>query len=800
MQEPVIVWAGRFSGIMGYSVAAQNYFKALLEMGADVVAFDTDLLQIVGPSRRSILEVKPQSKSCVDIRTTDPDRPLVVVYHERPDFSRRVRAFGLSRLIGYSVFETTSIPYDWRDPMLDMDEIWTASQFNRNSFAASGVPEFLIQVVPHCLDLDAYDPNTPKLEIPGLKETVILSVLSNYNRKDLGLLLRSYYRSFRASDPVSLLIKTTENTLRHFEDVSRDLLAPEFDPDDPSLPHVHYLSATLPQSRMIQLYNTCDIYASPERGKGWDLPSCEVMALGKAVVGIDWSGSTEFMTDDNSFLVQPSSRMEFVDPALVSAKQFYTAQMWPAVDDAAFADQLRKAYDYVDLRRKKGARARDYIRRNLTLELVGDRIMSRVGQFEKHHYRGHQPARVRMWKKPQIPATELEYSTWEQLERTQELSELVLANLQLDPRRSLRKQAAALKKVARHFRNNEKNYLPGASVVKRVKEYREAPKLSIPQKIVRAGAARNAAREFQQDTWALSNPPEGPSREQAGEWAKRRRKAWGRFGPFASPSEEASRLKSLRNRFQGQRIFVMGNGPSLKKIDLSKLAGEYTFGVNKIYMLFDQIDWRPTFYTCLDWEVTPDSAPEINALGDGMTFFFPERFRSMLRTGDDVYWYWSRGPGETLSTQFEPDITRGIPGRGTILVSALQLAFYLGFREIYLIGVDATYKIPKTVVQTGPDRFGNGVKLYLESTEDDDPNHFDPRYFGAGAKWHDPNVVEMKRMFTTMRKGVEVHGGHIYNATPGGALEVFERVDFDSLFDSKPRVVAPPASESVEVG
>ena len=72
--------------------------------------------------------------------------------------------------------------------------------------------------------------------------------------------------------------------------------------------------------------------------------------------------------------------------------------------------------------------------------------------------------------------------------------------------------------------------------------------------------------------------------------------------------------------------------------------------------------------------------------------------------------------------------------------------------------------------------------MTLESTADDDPNHFAPTYFGKGLKWHDPNVVDMRRMFRIMRKGVERHGGRLLNASVGGELEELERVDYDSLF------------------
>jgi hypothetical protein len=258
-------------------------------------------------------------------------------------------------------------------------------------------------------------------------------------------------------------------------------------------------------------------------------------------------------------------------------------------------------------------------------------------------------------------------------------------------------------------------------------------------------------------------------------WGEARRKLYGRWGPLPCNQHEVKRLQSLHNKYKGNRIFVMGNGPSLNQTPLEKLANEYTFGVNRIYLLFDRISWRPSFYTALDWRVTPDTAHDILTLRD-MTFFFPQRFWGMLRTGEDVYWYYSQ------SCSFSHDASKGVCGTGSITGTAIQLAYYMGFDPIYLIGVDTTYKVHQTVKQEGKDTFGTGVKLYLESTKDDDPNHFDPRYFGQGSKWHDPNVAAMIQGFQHCKEATESQGRKIYNATVGGQLEVFERVDIHSLF------------------
>ncbi len=264
-------------------------------------------------------------------------------------------------------------------------------------------------------------------------------------------------------------------------------------------------------------------------------------------------------------------------------------------------------------------------------------------------------------------------------------------------------------------------------------------------------------------------------REYNNAWGEERRKLYGRWGPLPCSAQEVRRLQSLHNKYQGQRIFIMGNGPSLNETPLEKLANEYTFGVNRIYLLFDRISWQPTFYTALDWRVTPDTAHEIVALRD-MIFFFPQRFWGLLRTGEDVYWYYSK------TCAFSHDASTGVCGTGSVTGTAIQLAYYMGFDPIYLIGVDASYKVHETVQQEGQDAFGTGVKLYLQSTKDDDPNHFDPRYFGSGSRWHDPNVAAMIEGFQHCRHTIESQGRRIYNATVGGKLEVFERVDIHSLF------------------
>jgi hypothetical protein len=270
-----------------------------------------------------------------------------------------------------------------------------------------------------------------------------------------------------------------------------------------------------------------------------------------------------------------------------------------------------------------------------------------------------------------------------------------------------------------------------------------------------------------------------PGLELYSKYSEKRRDHIKRWGPLPGPYREKVRLKNLKDAYKGKRIFILGNGPSLNRTPLEKLEHDYTFAVNRIYLLFNRITWRPTFYTTHDWRFIPDNVDEINALKD-MIFFFPENFRGILRYGSDVYWYWTKNSSYSKE-DFSYDISNGVVLGGTVIYIAIQIAKYLGFNPIYIIGVDADYKIQKTVKQEGK-VLDDGNRLFLESTRDDDSNHFDPKYFGKGKKWHHPHVPSMIKGFEKCYSAVTSTDGQIYNATIGGKLEVFERVNFDKLF------------------
>lgn len=246
--------------------------------------------------------------------------------------------------------------------------------------------------------------------------------------------------------------------------------------------------------------------------------------------------------------------------------------------------------------------------------------------------------------------------------------------------------------------------------------------------------------------------------------------------PFWLPKADTEKLKDLKNKFKGKRCFIIGNGPSLNKIDLSLLKDEYTFGVNSIF-LKEKDGFKPTFYVVEDSHVMRDNQKEINAL-EVEYKFIPTTYHKMITNSNNVITYnMNEGFYQPYSPnneypRFSNDASIQLFCGQSVTIINLQLAYYMGFSEVYLIGMDFSYVIPDSAIVDGDN---------ILSTEDD-PNHFDSTYFGAGKSWHDPKLHNVLKSYKLAKTIYEIDGRNVYNATVGGKLELFERKDFESLF------------------
>jgi hypothetical protein len=208
-------------------------------------------------------------------------------------------------------------------------------------------------------------------------------------------------------------------------------------------------------------------------------------------------------------------------------------------------------------------------------------------------------------------------------------------------------------------------------------------------------------------------------------------------------------------------------------LDLTKLKNEFTFGVNAIYTNFDKMGFFPSYYVVEDTFVAEDRKNEINDF-NGSEKLFGNYLKYCFNESDDVTWLNVRFRYDEYKDfpKFSTNALRQIWTGGTVSYLSLQMAYYMGFKDVYLIGFDHSYTIPQHDII-------EGTKI---TSVGDDVNHFNKEYFGKGKRWHDPAVDRMELSYLKSKKYYEADKRKIYNATVGGQLEVFERVNFNSLF------------------
>jgi hypothetical protein len=224
---------------------------------------------------------------------------------------------------------------------------------------------------------------------------------------------------------------------------------------------------------------------------------------------------------------------------------------------------------------------------------------------------------------------------------------------------------------------------------------------------------------------------------------------------------------------KGKRVFIIGNGPSLNKLDLTKLKGEVTIGVNSIFLAEEKMGFVPTHYVVEDNFVAEDRAEQISAY-KGSQKWFGNYLRYCLHDDPDVNWMNVRMKYDNYPNfpYFSHNFARQAWTGGSVTYVCMQLAYYLGASEVILIGFDHNYIVPESAEVEG---------MAITSTEDD-PNHFDPSYFGKGYRWHDPVVDRMEEGYKKAARMFKNEGKRMVNATAGGKLECLPRIDFETLF------------------
>lgn len=238
--------------------------------------------------------------------------------------------------------------------------------------------------------------------------------------------------------------------------------------------------------------------------------------------------------------------------------------------------------------------------------------------------------------------------------------------------------------------------------------------------------------------------------------------------------KNAISLERLRGAYKDKRCFIICNGPSLRADDLTKIYehGDLSIGMNAIAMIYDQTPWRPTFLSATDDVVFKKKNKELvkNCECEYKLYDQTRFLKSLGAKEKRLYLSFDESFELLDNPQFSDEATKKLPSIGTSAYSMIEFAVFLGCTEMYILGCDMSYAVNLN---------RDGTITYNDSGKDHFCNKED---YMPSSKVMPIPIWQMEIAFDYAAKYAKEHGLKIYNATRGGKLEAFERIDFDTLF------------------
>ena len=222
-------------------------------------------------------------------------------------------------------------------------------------------------------------------------------------------------------------------------------------------------------------------------------------------------------------------------------------------------------------------------------------------------------------------------------------------------------------------------------------------------------------------------------------------------------------LKKFKNKYVGQTCFLVANGPSLKKMDLSFLKNKISFGLNRIYLGYNDMGFKNDYLVCINKLVLEQFSSDISNLD--IPKFLNWECRKTFREDKNAMFICKNFFGKRFGKQ----IHRSLNPAATVTYAALQVIYYMGFKDVIIIGLDHNFitKNKKTP---------NRTEL---RTEEIDVNHFHPNYFPKGSKWETPDLISSEYFYKLARDIFEKDNRKIYDCTVDGKCEVFEKSNLE---------------------
>lgn len=364
-----IKYVGPLFDNSGYAKACRNDIFALLSQGIPVtiqpISFE-DCKPVLGKDGDvlSSLVSKEIDYNVVMVRTT-------------PEFWGKYKEPG-KVMVNHTIWETTKLHPEWI-PYINnnADKVLVATEWNAQVFKDSGVT-IPIGCVPHCIDKNDDDMIKPYHVANVSDDTYLFGFVSQWTeRKDPLSLLKAYWYAFQNNENVALVMKTYRS---NYTDSEKDVIRSTikrlksmmvFD----NFPKLYYISDMLTEDEMRCLFKRIDCYVSLDRGEGWGLSPFQAGAYGKPVIATGFGGVTEYLKEDNSYLVNytltPTHGMPW-------SRWYKSEQLWAQADVHNGAQLMRTVYENQASAKDVGLKLQTYIHDNFNYEVIGKKMIKEI--------------------------------------------------------------------------------------------------------------------------------------------------------------------------------------------------------------------------------------------------------------------------------------------------------------------------------------------------------------------------------------------------------------------------------------
>jgi len=247
-----------------------------------------------------------------------------------------------------------------------------------------------------------------------------------------------------------------------------------------------------------------------------------------------------------------------------------------------------------------------------------------------------------------------------------------------------------------------------------------------------------------------------------------------------TPLNERFKMKALRNIHYGKTAFILGNGPSVRLDDLDLLSEKFIiFAANRFYMAYDRTVLRPDYTASADMLMIEQHGQEIAKKCGGIYFVQTRGYNhlSFPSNVDNIIQYdiIPRPKGTPPQVAFTEDASEGLGNGASIVYDLIQIAVWMGIKKLFLYGIDHSFNLPA-------DYQGKAGQTVKETGEE---NHFLKNYRDKNERWYSPVTNVIDKAFSVAKEYCENNNVEIYNATRGGYLEIFKRVDFDKIVSTE---------------